>query len=177
MFSGIEDLKNNRDLDGLFAFLQSHQDESEKGWMARLDAAEALAQFGDRRGLEYLQHMAESPNPDIREIAREILDELEADPAEIATQAPGPALPANDILFFVINAKYPYAVAWAAFVILFLIAVVILNSFAWNLLAITQAWLPAWVSSLSFYLLLLIFGFLFFRFVIKIFVLPYENKS
>ena len=60
---------------------------------------------------------------------------------------------------------------------LLLIAVTILNSFARNLLTLTQDWLPAWPSALILCWMLLVFGFLLFRFVIKVFVLPYEIRS
>lgn len=182
MVSDIEYLKSNGDVEGLLALLQDNRDNSEKGWMARLDAAEALAQLGDRRGLEYLQRMAESPKKDIREIALEILDGLkdyqpEPVPPEPVAQPKVPAQPGSESLFFTINARYPYAVAWAAFVALIILVAILLNSFASVLLALIQTWLPARISTLLLYLLLLYFGFLVFRFVIKIFVLPYETRS
>ena len=39
----MEEMKNRSNVEWLFAFLQEYQDDSEKGWMARLDAADALA--------------------------------------------------------------------------------------------------------------------------------------
>ena len=177
MFSNIEDMKNRGNVEWLFAFLQDYKDDSEKGWMARLDAAEALAQLGDPRGLDYLRQMAEYSNKDTREVALEILDELKDDPAVPIAQANDPALSKSNGLFFKINAKYPYVLGWAAFIVLYLIGVAILNSFGTYFLAITQTWLPEGISYLFLYSLFLVFGFLVFRYVIKIFILPYVNKS
>ena len=176
MFSDIEELKRNGDIEGLFAFLQSNQDKSEKGWMARLDAAEALAQLGDPRGLDYLHRMAVSPSKDIQEVASEILDGLKDYQPEPIAQTEHYAQPKSDNLFFKINSKYPYLVAWAAFIILYFIAVTILNPVTTLFLTTTQAWLSEWISSLVLFMLLLVVGFFLFRYVIKIFVLPYVNK-
>jgi HEAT repeat protein len=177
MFSNIEEMKNKGNVEWLSAFLYDYKDDSEKGWMARLDAAEALAQLGDPRGFDYLREMAKSPNKDTQEIALEILDGLKDYPIKPIAQTQDPVQPKSESLFFKINSQYPYGIAWAAFVVLYLIAVQILNVFATNFLVLTQTWLPAWISSLFLYLLLLVAGFFAFRFVIKIFVLPYEDKS
>ena len=177
MFSNIEEMKNRGNTEWLFAFLQDYPDDSEKGWMARLDAAEALAQLGDPRGLDYLRQMAESPNQDIREVALEILDGLKDHPVEPIAQANDPALPKSESLFFKINARYPYVVAWAAFLALYLIGLTILNAFGTYFLALTQTWLPQGISYLFLYLLFLVFGFLLFRYVIKLFIVPYVNKA
>ena len=50
--------------------------ETDQDWMKQLDAAEALARLKDTRGLDYLKKSLESSNADVREVAREILDEL-----------------------------------------------------------------------------------------------------
>jgi hypothetical protein len=181
MFDDVEEMKSSGDAERLFTFLQNNKDNREKGWMARLDAAEALAQLGDPRGLEYLRRMADSPNQDIREIAIEILDGLKEDqpepvPSGSTVQAVQPATFQPESLFFLINARYPYIVAWAAFLALFILLAILLNFAITPFFALTQTWLPAWSYLLFFYLLLLYFGFLAFRWVIKLFVLPYENK-
>jgi hypothetical protein len=176
MSSNIEEMKNQGNIEWLFAVLQDYKDESEKGWMARLDAAEALVQLGDPRGLDYLREMAESPNKDIQEIALEILDGLRDYPVEPIAQAEHSVLPRSESMFFKINAKYPYGVAWAAFVTLYLVAVTILNRVTTLFFVATQPWLSERISSLVSVLLILIAGFFVFRYVIKLFVLPYENK-
>ena len=177
MFNDIQYLNSTRDIERLYAVVQSNQDQGEKGWMARLDAAEALAQLADPRGFDYLREMAKFPNKDTQEVALEILDGLKDYPIKPIAQAQDPFQLKSESLFFKINSKYPYLIAWAAFVVLYLVAVQILNFFATDFLVLTQTWLPAWISSLFLYLLLLVAGFFAFRFVIKIFVLPYENKS
>jgi hypothetical protein len=121
--------------------------------------------------------MAKSPDQDIREVALEILDGLKEDPPESAAQATYSFQPGSDSLFFKINARYPYVVAWTAFVVLYLIAVVFLNPVINILLTATQSLLPDWLTSLFIYLLYIAAGFFVFRFIVKIFVLPYINKS
>ena len=49
MAKEIEEMKINGNIDGLLAILQKKRD-----WMLSLDAAEALAQMGDQRGLDYI---------------------------------------------------------------------------------------------------------------------------
>jgi uncharacterized membrane protein YhaH (DUF805 family) len=53
--------------------------ESGMDWMKQLDAAEALARKNDRRGLDYLNASLENSNPDVREVAKEILAGLISD--------------------------------------------------------------------------------------------------
>jgi hypothetical protein len=53
--------------------------ENDKDWMKRLDAAEALAQFNDTRGLDYLNKSLKNSNSDIREVAKEIISGLDSD--------------------------------------------------------------------------------------------------
>jgi hypothetical protein len=176
MFSNIEEMKNQGNTAWLFAVLQDYKDDSEKGWMARLDAAEALVQLGDPRGLDYLHEMAKSPNKDIQGIALEILDGLKDYPVEPIVQVESAVMPKSESMFFKINSKYPYLVAWAAFVVLYFIVVTILNPVITLFFVATQSWLSERISSLVSYLLLLIFGFFVFRYAIKLFVLPYASK-
>ena len=62
MLNEIKELKSKGDVENLFALLQRNKDSGDKGWMLRLDAAEALAQLGDNRGLDYLNQMTISSN-------------------------------------------------------------------------------------------------------------------
>ena len=59
------------DVEGLIEILKSNHD-----WMLRLDAAEALAQLGNEQGKHFLISSLESPDDNIREIAKEILEGL-----------------------------------------------------------------------------------------------------
>ena len=65
-------LKQQNDLPALLAML-----ENEPDWMEALDAADALAQLGDPRGLERLIQALGDPDPEVRQVAREILTELD----------------------------------------------------------------------------------------------------
>src|SRR5690349_14798406 len=104
MFNEIEEMKSKGDVEGLLAVLRSNNDDGEKGWMRRLDAAEALAQLGDQRGLDYLRQMAASPNKDIYEIAIEILDGLGySQPVQAKTHAQ----PSSKSLLYNVSVKYP----------------------------------------------------------------------
>ena len=126
--------------------------------------------------------MAGSSNQDIQEIASEILDGLKdlqpetMSPAPI-TQSEAPALPMSAGWFFRLTATYPYLVGWTAFVALYFLVITILNPVGTFFLAATQTVLPGWIASLFLYSLLFLVSFFVFRFVIKIFVLPFENKS
>jgi len=138
--------------------------------MRRLDAAEALAQLGDKRGLDYLHQMAASQNKDIDEIAAEILDGLgDSQPV----QAKNHAQPSSKSLLHNVSAKYPYLVAWIAFLALYFLAYMALSAVALFFFIGTQAGLS---QQLLYILLLLVIGFFVFRWVIKRLVLPYENK-
>ena len=76
-------LKQQNDLPALLAML-----ENEPDWMEALDAAEALAQLGDARGLERLIQALGDPDPDVREVAREILSGLDDPRGNQALQQP-----------------------------------------------------------------------------------------
>jgi len=82
-------LKQKNDLPALLAML-----ESEPDWMNVLDTAEALAQLGEPRGLERLIQALGDPDPDVREVAREILTELDDPRGNEALRQP---LPADDV--------------------------------------------------------------------------------
>ncbi len=73
------------DLDGLAWTLRHDPD-----WLTRMDAAEALAAWGDPRGRQYLQAALADPAEDVSEVARETLQELD-DAAAESTPGPRPA--------------------------------------------------------------------------------------
>jgi len=67
----IMEMKREGNINGLIAVLKSDKD-----WMLCLDAAEALAQLGDKRGIDYLHKVVENPDPNVRDVAKEILEGL-----------------------------------------------------------------------------------------------------
>ena len=67
----INSFREKGDVKGLIEIIKSNHD-----WMLRLDAAEALAQLGNEQGINYLISSLESPDDDIRDIAKEILEGL-----------------------------------------------------------------------------------------------------
>jgi len=69
--TNIEELKLKGNVEGLVAVQNSSTD-----WMRCLDAAEALAQMGDPRGIDYLNEAVENNDSEIRDIAKEILEGL-----------------------------------------------------------------------------------------------------
>lgn len=69
--TNIAKLKQEGDTEKLVAILGNRRD-----WMLALDAAEALAQLQDERGLDYLIRALNNPNIDVRDVAREILEGL-----------------------------------------------------------------------------------------------------
>jgi hypothetical protein len=72
MKSAINDLVSMRDLESLVEIMNENDD-----WMTQMDAAEGLIQLGDRRGLAYLLIAKQSDIEDIRDSAREILEDPE----------------------------------------------------------------------------------------------------
>lgn len=80
----IGQMWNDGDVDGLAQALRHDPD-----WLLRMDAAEALAAWGDPRGREYLQAALADPADDVSAVAREILKELD-DAAAESRPAPRP---------------------------------------------------------------------------------------
>ena len=111
MFNEITEMKNKRNIEELFALLQSDKVENDKDWMLRLDAAEALAQLGDKRGLEYLNKIIEtSNNKDVQDVASEILSGLKDYQPEPTLQTQVHNQPNPNSLVYKISSKYPYLV-------------------------------------------------------------------
>jgi len=79
----IEELQQKGDIDGLHKILNNEQD-----WMLRLDAAEVLAQSGNARGLDFLINALDDSDTEVREVANEILEELDIPRGNEALQQP-----------------------------------------------------------------------------------------
>ncbi len=79
----IAEMKQKGDLNGLVK-ITKNDDE----WMFRMDAAEALAQLGDKRGLKYLISALDDADMDVRDVAREILEGLNDQRGNQALQKP-----------------------------------------------------------------------------------------
>ncbi|MFT3891609.1 MAG: hypothetical protein QM730_08260 [Anaerolineales bacterium] len=77
----VEKLKQKGDTQGLVSILNNSHN-----WMLALDAAEALVQLEDERGLNYLINALENPNIDFREVAREILEGLDVPQGNMALE-------------------------------------------------------------------------------------------
>jgi hypothetical protein len=71
MQTKVDQLKMEGKIDDLVSIMQTGAD-----WMDRLDAAEALAQLGDSRGVAYLNGTLNSNQSDVRQVAKEILEGL-----------------------------------------------------------------------------------------------------
>jgi hypothetical protein len=96
MKSQINDLVEMRDIESLVEVMEEHED-----WIVQLDAAEGLAKLGDRRGLEYLLVAKDSEDYDVREVAKEILE----DPAVARMRAEMEAEERRALLGSIGNAK------------------------------------------------------------------------
>ncbi len=81
----VKELWAERDLDGLAMVLRHDPD-----WIVRMDAAEALAALGDPRGRDHLLAALEDPADDVRAVASEILDGLQAAAGKPSFQQPEP---------------------------------------------------------------------------------------
>lgn len=72
MTSQIDDLIRMRDIETLFDLMENDED-----WMTQLDAAEGLVRLGERGGLDFLYSAEQSDSREVREYAKEILDDSE----------------------------------------------------------------------------------------------------
>ena len=72
MTSQIDELIRMRDIETLFDLMENDED-----WMTQLDAAEGLVRLGERGGLDFLYSAEQSDSREVREYAREILDDPE----------------------------------------------------------------------------------------------------
>jgi hypothetical protein len=124
--------------------------------MLRLDAAEALAQLGDKRGLDYLNKMNKSSNKDVQDVASEILGGLKDFQPEPILQTQVHAQPNSKSLVYKINSKYPYLIAWTAFLVLFFLAVTALNPVILLFLVTAKIWLPKLPELISSFILFLL---------------------
>lgn len=70
MSTQINDLVRMNDLETLFELLEGSDD-----WMMQLDAAEGLSQLGERTGLDFLRSATQSDAREVRDYAREILED------------------------------------------------------------------------------------------------------
>ncbi|PIV26804.1 MAG: hypothetical protein COS37_04500, partial [Anaerolineae bacterium CG03_land_8_20_14_0_80_58_20] len=66
----INELVRMNDAQTMFELMEDSDD-----WMMQLDAAEGLAKLGERAGLDYLLSAGQSDAREVREYAREILDD------------------------------------------------------------------------------------------------------
>jgi hypothetical protein len=65
----IDELVRMHDIETLYELMAEDED-----WMIQLDAAEGLVKLNDRRGYEFLLSASQSEDEEVREVAREILD-------------------------------------------------------------------------------------------------------
>jgi hypothetical protein len=70
MSTQINDLVRMNDLETLFELMEDSDD-----WMMQLDAAEGLSQLGERAGIDFLRSATQSDAREVRDYAREILDD------------------------------------------------------------------------------------------------------
>ena len=72
MSSQINDLVAMRDIETLFDLMENDDD-----WINQLDAAEGLVRLGERGGLDFLESATQSDSREVRDYAREILNDPE----------------------------------------------------------------------------------------------------
>ena len=70
MGKDIDELVRMNDAQTMFELMEDSDD-----WMVQLDAAEGLAKLCERAGLDYLLNAGQSDSREVREYAREILDD------------------------------------------------------------------------------------------------------
>ena len=72
MAAQIDDLIRMNDIETLFDLMENDED-----WMTQLDAAEGLVHLGERGGLDFLYSAEQSDSREVREYAKEILEDSE----------------------------------------------------------------------------------------------------
>ena len=72
MAAQIDDLIRMNDIETLFDLMENDED-----WMTQLDAAEGLVRLGERGGLDFLYSAEQSDSREVREYAKEILEDSE----------------------------------------------------------------------------------------------------
>lgn len=134
MQTKIEQLLSESNKDELAAIMYNFDFD----WVYQLDAAEALVKLQDIRGQEYLKKALKSENPDTREIAREIMTELNLEILEtIDEQSLGKDEQSGILNSVSIGSLYGKIVAIIVVVSGFLI---FLDSFSWKAGGMNGLW-------------------------------------
>ncbi len=146
--SQVMELAENNDINGLVNILENNSD-----LMESLEAAMALAQLGDERGLNFLITSLMFPDPNISSQARKILVELNNPEGNLALESidvdsDQPYVPKK-----VSIKKYSYLVGYIGYIAL--------NIFA----SILMSFIP--LSSFLKSIILLVIGYYMFKFVIN----------
>lgn len=153
--SQVMELAENNDINGLMSLLENNTD-----LMESLEAAMALAQLGDERGLNYLIASLMFPDPKISSQARRILVELNNPEGNLALESlqvdsDQPYIPKK-----VSIKKYSYLVGYIAYIVL--------NIFVSILVSFTP--LPSYLRSI----LHLVIGYYVFKFIVNKAILSFR---
>jgi hypothetical protein len=144
------------DIVGLVNILENDADS-----MICLNAAKALAQLGDERGLDYLIGALDIPDADVNFVAKEMLIKLNKPRGNLAlasvkSSTLPPTAPGTSEK---LNAKYPYLTGYVGFIALYTLASIILGFI-----------LPSILNAI----IVIVIGFFIFKFVVQNNILPYK---
>ncbi len=149
-------LSNSGKIDDLVNILGHENDP-----MQCLNAAKALAQLGDERGMDYLIAALDIPDPGVNQTAREYLSQLNNRRGNLALKT----RPASNIpphrpgKSEGLNKKYPFLTGYIGFIAIY------------ALISVVIGFIP--IPSMISLALQLIAGFYVFKFVVRKNILPY----
>ena len=146
--SQVMELAENNDINGLVDILENKSD-----LMESLEAAMALAQLGDERGVNFLITSLIFPDPNISSHARKILTELNDPEGNLALESLHADLDQPYIPKKVSIKKHSYLVGYIGYIAL--------NIFASILMSFIP--LPSFLKTI----LLLVIGYYMFKFVVN----------
>jgi HEAT repeat protein len=144
----VVELSENNDINGLASILENNSDP-----MLCLEAAMALAQLGDERGLNYLISALEIPDAEVNSRARKILAEINHPEGNLALQPHQVDINQSYVSKKVRIQKSSFLAGYIGFIALYMLSSVLLNL------------IP--LPSLLRLVLLLIAGYYIFKFVVK----------
>jgi hypothetical protein len=154
----VSGLRMDRNIEGLAALLETETDP-----IVCLEAARALAQLNDERGVEYLTSALSVPDGNVNEKAAEFLEEINH---PRMTRAPRLHLENRTSIAKInrdksLDAQYPYLIAYIGFIALY------------AALSVVLSFIP--LQSLAQLALSVFIGYYIFKFVVQKNVLPYVN--
>jgi hypothetical protein len=153
----IDKFMDEGDVSSLVSILENETDS-----IVCLNAAKALAQLGDERGLDYLIGALDVPDTRVNFVAKEFIIELNNPRGNLALASvkSNTLPPLAPGISDKINAKYPYLTAYIGFIALYMLASVVIGFIS--------------LPSILNLIIVVVIGYYIFKFVVHNNILPYK---